>query len=82
MTDKSADRVTEHRAGTEVSGTLSRAEKLYLKAREEERKRITREQDFTYEAQRDKRQNKNVPAGRKPTDFHRLIMDKKEQQEQ
>ena len=79
--DKSAGRVSEHRAGTEATATLSRAEKLYLKAREEERKRIAREQDFTYEAQRDKRQNQNVPAGKKPTDFHRLIMDRKEQQD-
>ena len=27
------------------------------------------------------RGNKNVPVGKKPTDFHQLIMDKKEQQD-
>jgi hypothetical protein len=38
-------------------------------------------QDFTYESWKDKRQNKNVSAGMKPTDFHWLIMDRKEQQD-
>ena len=55
MMGKRTDYVNEYRASTEVLLIFNKAEKLYLKTCEEERKRITREQDFTYEIQRDKR---------------------------